>query len=202
MDKLKFSILDLFGFVFPGLLTLLAIFVMFDKSIVEISDLGLYFISINLSTGLLIAIAAFIIGFAIDQPGTWLYNAYNMLLKKIKNKTIPREIATNSKLNMKEFRALAREYCPQNFYWLQLWKTFKTMGHNFAVAGLIMAFSAFKKNIQTAADGLSNWLILAIAMIIFALLFLHRARVFDTWHYEELVIAVKTLKLEEKVMAD
>lgn len=70
MEKIKFSVFDIFAYLIPGGFTLFAAIVFADSSIVQLVDLIRPFQGIDLSLGLIAIVVAYVVGFAVDSPAS------------------------------------------------------------------------------------------------------------------------------------
>jgi hypothetical protein len=196
MDNIKFSIFDFFAYLIPGSIVLLAFTVIFSSSLTKVSDLGNQFQGIDISTGLVAVIVSYVIGFAVDSVGSWLYTHTAC---KILGSPKPK---VEDSLDFSEQRVLLRQFSPDNFQAIHNWKVLKTMSHNLSCAFFILMLSILVKIFQAAADQRFEWLLLAVIALFMSIVFMHRAHVFDTWHYKNLQITVKALHLEKRALKE
>lgn len=196
MEKIKFSVFDIFAYLIPGGFALFAAIVCVDPSIVQLVDLLRPFQGIDLSLGLVAIVVAYVVGFAVDSPASWLYYSIGCRIFGRPYKMMENELSNSQK------RALVRQFSPENFSYVQLWKTIKTMSHNLSMSFLILAISFAVRSIQVPVSHRIEWIILAAIMLLLSAVFLHRAHVFDTWSYNDLSNAVQTLHLERRSLKE
>lgn len=196
MDNIKFSIFDFFAYLIPGSIILLAFTVIFNPSLTKVVDLGEQFKGIDISTGLVAIVVSYVIGFAADSVGSWLY-AYTVC--KLLGSPKP---DMKDGLTFSEQRALLRQFSPDNFQAIHNWKVLKTMSHNLSCAFLILTLSIFIKTFQAATVQRVEWLLLTLIALCMSIIFMHRAHIFDAWHYRNLATTVKALHLEEKALKE
>jgi hypothetical protein len=190
MENLKFSVFDIFAYLLPGAAVLTAI-VLFSTP--NIADLSKYFEmtkNISLGLGVLVVFISYMIGNVIDTFGSWLY--YNVGYKIWGNSYLKNEHPT---LSHAKQRALVREYSPENFLFIHTWKVLKRMSHNLSIGMLLLAIASCIKYIQYHVP---DWIIISIVSIVSATVFLHRASVYDKWHYKELLETIEVLRLEQR----
>jgi hypothetical protein len=196
MDKIKFSIFDLFAYLIPGSIILLAFTIIFNPSLTNVADLGKQFKGIDISTGLVAIIVSYVIGFAADSVGSWLYI---YIACKFLGSPKP-EIKDG--LTFSEQRALVRQFSPENFQSIHNWKVLKTMSHNLSCAFLILMLSIFIETFQAVAGQKFQWFLLTLITLFMSIIFMYRAHIFDTWHYRNLATTVKALHLEKRALKE
>lgn len=124
MENIKFSLFDLFAYAIPGSVGVLAGIILFDSRLVQISDLANIFQDATVGTGLMLLLASYIIGFAIDSPASWIYYKVGC---KIWGQPYDRR---GKRFSTTTERTLVRHFSPENNSYLQTWKVLKTMSHN------------------------------------------------------------------------
>jgi hypothetical protein len=196
MEKIKFSVFDIFAYIIPGTVVLLAVIVFIDPLITRLIDLTKLFQNIDLGVGLALIVAAYIIGFAVDSPASWLY--YSIGCRVFGP---PYKPAKNGLSNPQK-RALVRHFSPENYSYIQLWKVIKTMSHNLSLSTCILAVVFTIRAFQIPAYDRTEWIVLSVVTFLLSVIFLHRAHVFDTWHYKDLSSTVQALHLEERAVRE
>lgn len=188
MDNIKVSLFDIFSYALPGLLALIALFITMlppDKEVISIVQLSQ---EIKIGSSILLIFISYIIGFGIDSPASYfLYYPVVRVFKNMKNISAP---------STSEYRILARHYAPENYKFIQRWKLLKTMSHNLSFVFILMCFASFYHYTKNENDTYS--IILSILSMLLSIALLHRAYLFDTWHFKELKKTVKILKLLDK----
>jgi chromate transport protein ChrA len=198
MDNIKvsvFSVFDFFAYLLPGSVILLSFTIVYNPSLSKISDLGRLFQGVDISNGLTALAISYVIGFASDSIASWLYY---IIVCRVLGSPKP---ALADKLNVSEQRALVREFSTENFQSINSWKVLKTMAHNLAFASLILMFSVVIEAFQSV-DQKAQWFSIAFLTLAMSVIFMHRAHVFDTWHYKDLSTVVKALHLEKRALTD
>ncbi len=196
MENIKFSIFDLFAYTIPGCVALLAGAIYFNSNISQLSDLGAIFQNAGIGTGLLTIVVAYIIGFAIDTPGSWVY--YKIGCRIWGAPYDPR----SRKLSNSTERALVRHFSPENFSYIQLWKVVKTMSHNLSFASILLGITSTVKAFQVQPQYQLEWFSIAIISFIGSVIFLNRSNLFDKWHYRDLTETVNALRLEQRAFKE
>ncbi|NEQ44409.1 MAG: hypothetical protein F6K00_12955 [Leptolyngbya sp. SIOISBB] len=196
MNNIKFSIFDFFAYLIPGAIILLAFASIFNPSLMSIADVGQQFQGIDISTGLVAIIVSYVIGFAADSIGSWLY--VNIAYKFLGSP----KLGFEGELTFSEQRALVRQFSPENFQFIHNWKVLKTMSHNLSCAFLMLMVAILIEMLQSTGSQKMQWLLLALITLLMSILCMHRAHVFDTWHYKNLATTVKALHLEQRALKD
>ncbi len=196
MEKIKFSVFDIFAYIIPGAITLLASIIFIDPSIMHLVDLSKPFQNMDLGVGLAAIVAAFVIGFAIDSPGSWLYYSIGCKVFGLSYKPAGNGLSNSQK------RALVRQFSPENYSYIQLWKVIKTMSHNLSLSTFMLAVISTAQVFRVPTFNRTEWIVLSVATFLLSVIFLHRAHVFDTWHYNDLSNTVQALHLEKKALRE
>ncbi len=191
MENIKFSVFDIFAYLLPGSIVLLAMFLFLTQNVVDVSLYLEMAKNISLGLGIILVMVAYIIGNAVDNFGSWLYYKIGC---KIWGEPYPKE--QHPTLSHAQQRALIREQSPENFVFIHTWKVLKTMSHNLSFGMLLVAIVSF---IRYAQHQDTVWITMTIASTILAIVFLKRASVYDKWHYKELLETVEVLQLEKRV---
>ena len=191
MDSLKFSIFDIFAYIMPGLVGLLAAMLLLDTSIIGLMDVARTFQNIDLGTGIAVAAVAYIVGSGIDSIGDWLYKSIGFRLWGYPYVETP--------VGILQERALVREYSPENYTYLQIWKVMSSMSHNLSASTLILAIVCI---IRAVNLHLLEWGVLAVVAVVFSVIFLRRAHVFNYMHYRDMANTVEALHLEQRAIKD
>jgi hypothetical protein len=190
-ENIKLSVYDLFAYMLPGALCLIAISILFNPSAINIQGLLQSFKAINITTGILVGVFAYVIGHVMDTYGSWLHYSLGC---RIWGQPYPKE--EHPSLNHSQLRALIRQYSLENYAYLQTWKVLKTMSHNLAFALIVFMVVSLIRLTQFPSF---DWLFLSIASLFCWLSLLRRAQVYDTWHYKGLLETVQVLQLEKRI---
>lgn len=194
MDSVKFSLFDVFGYALPGFLTICGIIVLCDTSVIGVDNLIAIATDINFSKGLLIALISFVLGFALDTPGSLLYYEVGCKVFEYYKKEVNEQYAINREQE-KNILVLVREKCPENTEMLKTWKLYKTMSHNLSFSLLVLSAIFLIKVIFFKVASITEWYLLSSASFILSFIFLYRASVFDRWYYTEIVHTALSLNL-------
>jgi chromate transport protein ChrA len=180
---------DFFGHVLPGLLVLISLSLLYVdvtnyKELVQLTE------SINTGIGTVLVIASYIIGFAINPFGRYVYRTLGFKIwpKKENN---PFKMAVSDKF------ALIREDSPKNFEYIERWNTYCAMSHNLSIASLVLALVTAYKMI-TDAFNMKLWLPLFLLAVFLFFVLVHRAVVFSIWAKDDVNAALLRLKQQEE----
>lgn len=190
MDKIFHSTFDFFTHSLPGMCVVCALFVL-DPSHHTVNDFIEHANDIELGGGVLLLIVSYIIGFAIHPIGRLLY-------KKVGFRIWKEEIQNDFELFLSDKYALIRELSPTNFKYVETWNMFCAMGHNFAVASLILSTCCVIKILVHQTDEVGFWLTVFIVSTICFFIFLQRAVRFSIWAAHDINSAINSLNLIEK----
>ncbi len=194
MKDLKFSIFDIFSYALPGGIVLIA-FLFLNPEINNLAELASKISKINFGLGTVLILASYVVGNAVDSFGSWIYMGIGM-------KIWGSPSDTNRKISVGNQRALVRNYSSENHIYIQQWKVIKTMSHNLSFAFLLLGIVAIIKIIIKVESRDFDVITLSIISLIFSAIFLHRAHIFDKWHYKDLTNVVNALHLQEKAKVD
>ena len=194
MENLKLSTFDVFAYLLPGLVVLLAATLLFSPNLVRLADLAITFQGINVSSGIIAAIIAYVFGGVIDYLGSHLYYGVGCRIWGM-----PYSKERHSKLTHAQQRALVLHYSPENYAELQTWKLQKRMSANLSFS-LVLVFVV--SAIHLGKISTIDWVFLGIVSLFSALVLLKRAYAFDTWHYSQLLGTIQVLHLEKRAEID
>ena len=192
MKDIKYSIFDLFSYSLPGGVFILS-FLLLIPEVKGLGDLASIISEINIGLGVVLIFVAYILGNAIDTFGSLIYYGIGVKIwknPKGKNKNNPPK------------RALIREFSPENNIYIQQWKVAKTMSHNLSFSFLILSLTSVIKLIINEDLNKPTFIYLIIGSIILSIVFLHRAYIFDKWHYNDLTTVTDALHLEKKAQTE
>ena len=202
---------DVFGHVIPGMIIFFSLSLLYaPQDLIPWLDAKA---AIEADKGSVIIIISYIIGFAINPFGKYVYINLGKKLwpKKEKYKVVKRE---KHNLLMKEkYKVemgvsdnfiLIREKSPKNFEYIERWFTYCAMAHNLAIGSLVLALvSVFKiiKIILKWSDFycyLNIWLPILLFSIFLFFVLLNRAVIFSIWGADDLYATVSRCLQEEK----
>ncbi|MGI9546317.1 MAG: hypothetical protein ACR2MM_03705 [Flavobacteriaceae bacterium] len=189
-DLIKFTF-DFFGHVLPGSV------IIFSISLLHPSNESLRLIfenagMINASTATALIITSYILGFAVNPFGRYLYRTLGFKLwnNQVENKV---DMFVSDKF------VLVRHFSPENFKKIEAWFTYCAMSHNLSLACLIL-FLVCGLKIIFLGGSLTFWISILILSAFLFFVFLYRAVTFYQWANHDLNAAVSCLNLKEKGM--
>jgi hypothetical protein len=194
MDKIKFSLFDIFAYAIPGAVALLAGIIFFDKNLVQLSNFATTFQNATVAISLVALIVSYTIGCAVDTLGSLLYYKIGC---RIWGEPYDRK---SKRLSNTIERALVRHFSPENHSYLQTWKIVKTMSHNFSFTFLLLGLTTIIKTFQVPLQHQWEWIFLTILSLLISIIFLNRASIFDKWYYRDLTETVQSLHLEQRAL--
>lgn len=181
---------DFFGHVLPGIFIIIS-FSLFFIDINSIDFIKEQIKTINAADSTIIAISAYIVGFAIDPMGKLLY-------KKIGFKIWDLKVENEIDMFISNKFALIRQFSEINFKYVEKWNMYCTMAYNMAIASIFVFLSSIFKVFQEK-DNYLFWLLIIILSLFLFFLFLYRAVIFSIWAAHDLNATITTLKLEDEV---
>ncbi len=196
MKELVQYAFDFFAHILPGIIILFSVTLL--ASPLEVTTFSKLFESIvshadqlNAGSATALVITAYIIGFAINPFGRFLYRKLGPKLWKIeglqdRNKTI----------SISDKFVLVREYSPNNFKYIETWNIYCAMAHNLAFACLVLLLIGIFKALATGVYFVWGPIVLLAIALFF--IFLYRAYVFSIWARNDIYATVESLKLGEK----
>jgi hypothetical protein len=190
MKELVQYAFDFFAHVLPGL------FIIFSLSLLIIVDAITFEVLIEktkdvyATVATVVVIIAYVIGFAVNPFGKFLYRKLGFKIWKYK-------IENNIDMFISDKFALVRQFSPKNFEYIEKWNTYCSMSHNLSVASLVMVVVGIIKIIQIEPNWLIWSAITAISIILF-FIFLYRAVLFSIWAGHDLNAAISRLSLSDK----
>ncbi len=181
---------DFFGHVLPGIVIIIS-FSLFFIDTNSLDFIKEQINTINTANSTLIAISAYIVGFALDPIGKLLY-------KKIGFKIWNLKVQNGVDMFISNKFALVREFSEKNFKYVEKWNMYCTMSYNFALASIFVFLSSIFKVFQEKENYLF-WLLIIVLSLFLFFIFLYKAVLFSIWAAHDLNATITALKLEEKV---
>ena len=138
MDKLKYSIFDLFSYTLPGAFVLSSIILInYSKDFCCEEFILIDFIkeNLNIYSSILFIIGSYLSGFITNFFGSY-YLKFFMLISPVPEPKY-------SKLSNSEKYVLIREFSPINFEYVEKWNSLKAMCSNFAMVILLSSIFLF-----------------------------------------------------------
>lgn len=202
---------DVFGHVIPGMIVFFSLSLLFaPPDLIPWLDKEA---AIEADKGSVIIIISYIIGFAINPFGKYVYQNLGRKLwpKKEKEKkekgTKHKELmkaSYNVNFGVSDNFILIREKSPKNFEYIERWFTYCAMAHNLAIGSLVLALVSVIKIITIILDMgayynyLNIWLSILIFSVFLFFILLYRAVIFSIWGADDLHAAVSRCLKEEK----
>lgn len=193
MEKILNFTFDFFNYAIPGTCIILCFF-MLDPRINTIGDFLIVANSIQSGAATLIAIVGYLLGFAINPIGRFLYKSIGFKIWKPKFKDI-------SSLSISDKYALIRELAPNNFKYVETWNMLTGMSHNLALCCLIAVFILLTRAILLPIQDFALWIGLLLTFCVLFFLFIHRAVVYFEWAANDINSTINKLDLEKKGLA-
>ena len=187
---------DFFGHVLPGVMIFLSLSLLYAPiAPQELFNWLETNVKMEAGVGTVIIIISYIIGFAINPFGRYLY-------KKLGLKIWPKKEKNKVEMYVSDKFALIREKSPKNFEYIERWNTYCAMAHNLAIASLILALVSVFKIITIIIEGkdfyLNLWLPILLFSVFMFFVLLYRAVIFSIWAADDVNATVSRLILEEK----
>ncbi|MBT8264262.1 MAG: hypothetical protein HKN52_11555 [Eudoraea sp.] len=176
---------DFFGHVLPGLVVLISLSLLY-VDVTNYKELVVLTEGINTGIGTVLVIASYIIGFAINPIGRYVYRTLGF-------KIWPKKEKNPYKMDVSDKFALIREDSPKNFEYIERWNTYCAMSHNLSIASLLLALVTVYKMI-TDAFNMQIWLPFFLLSVFLFFVLVHRAVVFSIWAKDDVNAALLRLK--------
>lgn len=187
-ELIKFTF-DFFAHVIPGL------FVIFSLSLLFIPDVSLDVLfkmtgKIDKITATAIVVMAYVVGFAINPFGRFLYRFIGFKIWR-------NNIVNHVDMFISDKFSLIRHHSPANFNYVETWNIYCAMAHNLAFASLCLWVVSMIKIVQQKTEPL-NWILMAIISVILFFIFIQRAVTFYHWASHDLNATISSLNLDSK----
>ena len=189
MEKAKYSAFDLFGYALPGVYFLFGLFVIFNQNIKTLYDIPLSLQNFDLIQAIAALIIGYIMGFTFYRLGIVLRRIFGYRFWRDKKK-FELTISETEKL------ILVREFCQENFKYIQTWFLISGMSANLALGSILLALASIVKMIQFE----KHWVILLVVSIIMAFFQIEKSTMYIKWARRELNQAIITFNLQEKTL--
>jgi len=193
MDKIRLGLFDIFAYLLPGSFLLFSLVVVFNPEIKELGDMIMPFRNLSLSTGIILILASYILGFALHVPGWWLLQIIGLKIwKRFKYKTTQLEELKDRSKNM----VLVRELSKSNARYIELWYALSSMSRTFSLAFVLFSIVSVIKSARPDASG--PWILLGAIMLFFSVVLLYRSAQAYSWAVRDLKNAVDQLYLKDR----
>jgi len=193
MNKIVYSTFDFFSYAIPGCCLLFACFLL-DSRYATASDFLALGESLGLGSFLIILVVGYVLGFAVNPLGRWLYKTLGFRLFRHSFEDV-------KGLSISDKYVLIRELTPANFKYVETWNVFCAMAHNLAIATLIVFVNTLVKITFFTPPNPGFWIAVAVLSVFLFLLFLQRAVVFSVWAASDINSSIRTLHLLEQAAA-
>lgn len=189
MEKTRISLFDIFGQILPGGLQLLALLMLLNHRIVDLSDMVASFEN-STTNQIIVGIAAsYILCVATHQLGYKWFKTVGIRLYNYKNENYVSG-------HKSDYLVLVREFSPRNTAYLDEWTAKRAMAYNLSIGFLLFFITSLLKFFQFNFHW--EWLITAALSLGASILLLKRAVLFHDWYLRDLENAVEELHLIEK----
>jgi len=196
MTNFKASIFDLFAYIIPGMVVILAFVIAINRDIKGIGDLVSSPQKIDLTTSIVFTGLAYVIGFSTYGLGSSLYRKVNKLTWKDSYYDKKSENDTSSSFKW----AFIREFSQANFIAINRWAALKGMAQNITIGLVLLAISSSTK--FSDHEHLVEWIIVSISCIIMGILLLRRARVYKRYREKDILGTLEVLEYQKKFKAE
>lgn len=180
LKDIKFGLFDVFTYTLPGLYILFSLIIVLDSSSIGMTDIITDLKeNLNLTIGLTVIIAGYIIGFANDSTGS-------ILRKTLGKRFIKKPERKLMEVSISEKYSLVREYSKENFRYIETWNALKSMSSNLSSASLFLFICSGIKLILVYPNQIAEWIVIMILAILMSIVFLRKSIKFATWAIKEL----------------
>ncbi len=190
MEKVFHSAFDFFSYAIPGCCIIFAFFIL-DARYCSAEDYLTMVGKLQTGAGILLLVIGYIVGFAVNPVGRYLYKSLGFKLFK-------HDFDDLEGLSISDKYVLVRDLSPTNFKYIESWNMWCAMSHNLAIAAaLIAAFSILK---IAFADTYNTgfWLGLSVSFVVLFFLFLERAVKFSVWAASDINSSIHKLHLQAR----
>lgn len=193
MDKFKFDIFDIFGYIIPGALLLFSVLLIqanFSIGIIRnISNLVELTKKLNLYSFFLIILVAYVLGFTFHVLGYKYYSIFGKLLIKTKYRQLPILPISNDRAFV-----LIRHYSRENHIYVGKWYAFRAMSFNLSLAFLLLFFVIVIKLLALGSFNI-GWILIGLFCLFFSMTLLYRAVTFHVWSRKTISETIDALNL-------
>ncbi len=195
MDKIRLGLFDIFAYLLPGSFVIFSMVVLGDSEIHTLPEMIRPFQNLSLSTGIVLALAAYIVGFAVHVPGWWLLQFVGLKIwKRFRYKTMQREEMKDRSKHM----VLVRELSKSNARYIELWYALSSMSRTFSLGFFLFSMISIIKAFSTSVH-LPSWISIGILSLFFSFVMLYRSAQAYSWAIRDLNNAVTQLHLKDRV---
>lgn len=190
MEKVFHSAFDFFSYAIPGCCIIFAFFIL-DTRYCSAEDYLAMAGKLQVGSGILILVIGYIVGFAVNPIGRYLYKTLGFKLFK-------HEFEDLKGLSISDKYVLLRDLSPNNFKYVESWNMWCAMSHNLAIAAALVFINSILKVSCNQTNNTFFWIAFAIAFAILFFLFLQRAVMFSVWAATDINSSVNKLHLQAR----
>ncbi|WNJ18441.1 hypothetical protein [Pontibacter sp. G13] len=205
MEKIKLGIMDVFFYIFPGILVLFSQYLLYIRYYRPTLYIFEVFESINLYQMLTLLAIAYFAGLMIRQI---TYPVFEFMAKRIWGTLLSKRKLTTTSLQPYEAALVRiRHESPANHATLERWSALRGMCYNAGVAFGLIAISALGKylyiviryweaedlNGEAGLGVLNEWLAIFIYAVILFFLSMRRAITFHAWTVQSIISTLNML---------
>ena len=190
MEKVFHSAFDFFSYAIPGCCIIFAFFIL-DTRYCSAEDYLTMAGKLQVGSGILILVIGYIVGFAVNPIGRYLYKTLGFKLFK-------HEFEDLKGLSISDKYVLLRDLSPNNFKYVESWNMWCAMSHNLAIAAALVFINSILKVSCNQTNNTFFWIAFAIAFAILFFLFLQRAVMFSVWAATDINSSVNKLHLQAR----
>jgi hypothetical protein len=190
MEKVFHSAFDFFSYAIPGCCIIFAFFIL-DTRYCSAEDYLTMVGKLQTGSGILILVIGYIVGFAVNPIGRYLYKSLGFKLFKHTFEDL-------KGLSISDKYVLVRDLSPNNFKYIESWNMWCAMSHNLSIAAALIALFSILKICVNQTNNTSFWAALALSFVILFFLFLQRAVVFSVWAASDINSSVTKLHLQAR----
>jgi hypothetical protein len=137
MEKIFHSAFDFFSYAIPGCCIIFAFFIL-DTRYCSAEDYLTMAGKLQVGSGILILVIGYIVGFAVNPIGRYLYKTLGFKLFK-------HEFEDIEGLSISDKYVLLRDLSPNNFKYVESWNMWCAMSHNLAIAAALVFINSILK---------------------------------------------------------
>lgn len=195
MEKAKYSAFDLFGYALPGIFLLFSLNILLNPKITTLKDIVIQAGEYNLNQAIIALILGYILGFTFYKLGTALRRFAGKRFWK-DNRNYELAIPESEKL------VLVREFCHENFKYIQTWFLISGMAANLALGSIALTITSLIKMLQVSNLDALQWLGLIIISLFMTFFQLEKSSMYIKWARRELNQAIVTFDLKNKTITN
>jgi hypothetical protein len=177
MDKIRIDFFDVLGYLVPGSVLLMVLWIGTEKRVASIDHIPGLLRDMDQKALLLAVFPAYIAGFLLHALGSALYDAYRY---KKRTKHVSGQVQDNW--------AYVREYGGKHIAILERWYALRAFSQNLAAVSLIAGILCVAKWWTTANW---EWLGVAIGTLVFCWMSLRRSDIFNRFLNDDIAAVLR-----------